>query len=241
MNKVVLLLCLLCACAYAKCHAVVQEYDQKYYTYDIGKIGGLEYRDTITGKRFTFDMCDGVDGCGSDVAICMTDDYNSGLSLGKLSTRDFVSLGTVPGQGVVAMFGQGDDCEEEQYSTSITISCDPEASEPRIEVNHDECYYEIGITSKWGCGKIHTSSDDDSDDSNGLRGGELAALIILLVLISSAVLYFAVGAVWQKVHGASSLPEYVIHHDFWFSLPGLVVDGCKFIRHGFKKGDYVAV
>ena len=55
-------------------------------------------------------------------------------------------------------------------------------------------------------------------------------------------LYFAVGMVvnW-KVRGATTVQEMIPNRTFGISLPSMVVDGCKFIMHGCKKGDYVSV
>ena len=61
-------------------------------------------------------------------------------------------------------------------------------------------------------------------------------------ILVGVALYFAVGMVvnW-KVRGATSVVEMIPNRTFWMALPGMVVDGCKFIAHGCKKGDYVSV
>ena len=56
------------------------------------------------------------------------------------------------------------------------------------------------------------------------------------------VLYFGLGAVYQwKFKEAQTFPDFIIHREFWFAIPGLVKDGALFIAHGFKKGDYTSI
>lgn len=62
---------------------------------------------------------------------------------------------------------------------------------------------------------------------------------ICLFIISLAcllVLYFILGAIYQKqFKDPQTFADYIIHRNFWFSIPGLVKDGCLFIARGFKK------
>lgn len=61
-------------------------------------------------------------------------------------------------------------------------------------------------------------------------------LLFFFSLAILVVLYFGLGAVYQWQLKEPTCPaEYIIHHEFWFALPGLVVDGVMFIAHGFKK------
>jgi len=249
MNKLIIVLVIACACVYAdvnvtakNCVVTVVESNNIRYAYDLSKLGDamVDYDD----KSYTINMCDGISsGCPSSAAICMVDNSNSASSLGKLSTRDSVTLGGDPGQGIILSFKDGDDCPYGKYSSTILLMCDPQQYYPLVTVLPDDCDFSFQIISRYGCGTVHTSSGGSkSEEHSESKGGETAAIVILVILLVSVVAYFALGAVWQKKrYDASTFREYVIHSDFWFSLPGLVIDGCKFIGHGFKKGDYVSV
>jgi len=258
MNKLVVAVALLCACATAlnvsvsgkKCSFIVQESNNQNYIYDLSEIGEV-WVEPDEGTRYTLNLCDGVSsGCSSSAAVCMSDNTkNEYVNLGSLSTRSTVSLGgEEPGEGVVVLFGQGDPCPDGVFTSTVLVLCDPTAKKPEVQVLPDECDYSFQIISDHGCGKvatsseIHEQSEEDKSDESGTDSGEVVAIVILVLLLFAVVLYFALGAVWQKKkNDASTFSEYIIHREFWTSIPGLVIDGCKFIGHGFKKGDYVAV
>ena len=67
-------------------------------------------------------------------------------------------------------------------------------------------------------------------------------MLLVHRIIVGAALYVGIGMVLNwKLRGAQNFQEMFPNYEFWKSLPGLVVDGCKFVMHGFKKGDYVTV
>jgi len=235
------------------CKILVEEVNQQQYVYDVSELGEVTVK-TRTNS-YTIDLCKPLSGeCGTESAVCRgppivgnarnaTDsDYTS---LGKFSTRSVVPYGYEPAQpgiGFVALFGQGDACEDSDVFTSgVIVICDPNEKALVSVTQEESCYYEFSISTKYGCGVVATSSALNSSEG-GSDAGEVAALVILLILLVSVVLYFAVGAIYQKkTQDPATLRDYVIHNQFWCSLPSLVVDGVKFIFHGCRKGDYVSV
>jgi len=231
-----------------KCHVVVKESNGIDYTYDLSPIGScyLDY----DGKKYTINMCDGVPTCSSDAAVCMEDDdaathADDTATLGRLTKKSALSLGgDDPGQGCVILYGDGDECPGSHYTSTILVLCDPQQHTPLVTVLPDDCDYSFQVITKYGCGSIATSSEEQELDSGSSEDdvGEIIALVILILLFVSVILYFALGAIYQKKrHDASTFREYVIHSEFWCSLPGLVVDGVKFIFRGCKKADYTPV
>jgi len=259
MNKFVVVIGLICAvgCAMCmadavnkhKCKIVVQEATGENYTYDLTDLGVLSV--SYHTESFKLDLCEGADtGCAAGTAVCrnprLGNKTNAGYtSLGKLSTRSVLPYGyqpPQPGIGIVNLFGDGDACgDSDTYSSSVIIICDPDETAMIAVTAAEDCYYEFSISSKYGCGTLTTSSEDDSDES-GASGGDTAALVILIILLVAVVLYFGIGVIYQKkTADPGTLKEYIIHNEFWCSLPSLVVDGVKFIFHGCKKGDYLNV
>lgn len=66
--------------------------------------------------------------------------------------------------------------------------------------------------------------------------------IIYYSLVVLIVVYFVGFGIFNYfVKGGRSIPEIIPNYEFWTSLPGLVVDGVKFIARGFKKDEYSTV
>jgi len=243
MNKLVFALAVVCALACARdCRVAVTESNFDTYTYDLGKLGELTVSDD--DKKYTIELCDGVSsGCSSQASVCMTENRKH-VSLGKLSTRSAVSVGGDPGQGVVVLFQDGDECTDGEFTSTILLLCDPDQKEPSITVMPDECDYSFQVVTKYGCGTnaAAKSSSQSSGSNPHKKSSDAAGIAILVILIVAVVLYFGIGAFYQyKNNDPATFREYIIHNEFWCSIPGLVVDGCKFIAHGFKKGDYLTV
>jgi len=249
-SKLLIAFCaLLCAIAAIDCKPKIVSSDGKTYYYDLhrlshpaGEKDSLSIRDD-EGDYIYVNICgpssEKCSPSGSS-AVCMrTADYTY-VSLGKVESQEFTeSVDVKPGGGLQVTYSNGDDCDFGNYQTVITLICDQTQDGTISEVDEGECWYKMNILSKYACGQ--ENKPDDSDASGG-GGGEVAATVILIILLCGIVVYFAVGAVCQKKkNDASSFREYVIHNEFWFSLPFLVKDGVLFIFHGFKKGDYVSV
>jgi len=229
------------------CIAEVKFDDGSTWTFNLTALGhGQGVPDSLmaydsTPNTYYINLC-GVTTTGADddckgAAVCQVGlwagDYNNA---GMFNTRTFSAPnGTEPGKGLMVSFGKGESCSGgDVRATKINLVCDP-AEDPLIdpveEVSH--CSYEITIRTKYACGEKGGSSSS---------GGDTAALVILLIIICGLVLYFIVGAVYQKkVKDAANFRELIIHNEFWCSLPGLVKDGIMFIFHGCKKGEYITV
>lgn len=174
-----------------------------------------------------------------DTSVCLRvpkgDDFDY-LSAGKTSTQE-VSLSEdgSPQNSCVVTYSQGAACKSGTYTTHIVVSCQVDADPGFMyDINEtDECAPTLFMYSSSGCGVDVPYSSD---------AGEIFALVLLLIIIFGLILYFAIGAFYQwKFNGAQSASDFVIHKDFWFSLPFLVKDGVMFIFHGCKSGDYVSV
>jgi len=160
-------------------------------------------------------------------------------SLGKSETQQVEEAPDLePGKGVSVTYSDGDDCQLGSWQTVVTLQCDPTVTAEITDVDYGTCWYRVTFLSKWACGVEVTPGDESSSNNSG----DTVALVILIVMLVAVVLYFGLGVVYQKkVKDASSATEYIIHNEFWCSLPGLVKDGVLFIFHGCKKGDYVSV
>jgi len=251
--KIFAVLALVCATCFGrayidaqKCKIIVEEATGQNYTYDLSELGELSA--SFHGNTFTLNLCQPVSsGCVADTAVCRNARLgNAGYtSIGKLSSREIVPYGfqpPQPGVGIVAMFGDGDKCSgDDTFSSSVVVVCDPNEKAMVAVTAEEDCYYEFSVSTKFGCGTATTSSDMNDSDNSESDSGEVVALVILLIMIIGLALYFVVGAVYQKkTADPGTLREYIIHNEFWCSLPSLVADGCKFIIHGCKRGDYVS-
>jgi len=176
------------------------------------------------------DECKGASVCQEGLAY---DHHNAGSLKSQTFSYD---NSTEPGKGLIITYGNGDTCSGgDVRTTNLILVCDPYCESPLVDTAKEiaHCAYSIRITSKYACGEKGSSSGG---------AGETFALVVLLILLIGAVLYFAIGAVYQKKKkDASNLREMIIHNEFWCSLPGMVKDGFLFIIHGCKKGDYISV
>jgi len=259
MNKVALFVCAVLFVSVFSvnvsgndCVFVVQsENDQKYYKYDLHEMSHasgiqdeLYYRIPDDGSYIYINMCGpSSQQCTTGSAVCLrSSDASEYTSLGKYTDQEIDDASDLdPGQGVQVTYSSGDECTFGYWQTVITVQCDEKAIGigEIVAVDYGECWYRVTIKSVFGCGKevSGSGSDDSSADA-----GETVALVILIILLVAVVLYFGVGVIYQKkFKDASNFQEYIIHNEFWCSLPSLIKDGVLFIAHGFKKGDYVSV
>lgn len=227
--------------------------DGKEYTFDLTSLHHAAGQpDTITGiERSTDpdyddmtyyfniggDVTSGEGGC-SGASVCQR--ANGGMkgsgapydfkSCGQSSTQEFsCNNQSEAGKGVIAKYSGG----KNQRSTTIYLDCDEKATTPSVgEITESGTTYSVHIKTKAACGSKGGSSGSS----------DTAAIVILVLLLVGIVAYFGIGAFYQiKVKGASTPREYIIHNEFWCSLPSLVKDGVSFILHGCKKGDYISV
>jgi len=226
------------------CSATLTFNDSSVYTFDFSALSHKDGEDdTLTANddnmnSYFFNLC-GQTSTGKDdnckgASVCqesLAGDYNNA---GTTSTQKFYPDNSMIGKGVFISYTDGTKCSNgDPRQTNISLTCDPNVENPLIDLVQEasHCSYTVHITTKWACGK-----------SAGGGAGETAALVILLIIICGLVLYFVIGAIYQKkVKDAANLREMIIHNEFWCALPLLIKDGILFICHGFKKGDYISV
>jgi len=242
------------ACGFATdCSFVLKsKADGKSYKYDLSPMSHaqgvqdtLYYRMPKDGSYIYMNVCGpSSQKCASGSAVCMRSaDATKYTSLGKFTEQEVDNANDLdPGQGCEVTYNDGDDCILGSWQAVITMKCDPTATGigQITQVDAGECWYRIYVSSQYACGKLASSSEES--EGSGAGAGETVAMIILIVLAVCVVLYFSLGVIYQvKVKEAASFREYVIHNEFWCSLPGMIKDGVLFIFHGCKKGDYVSV
>ena len=230
----------MCAAGDVDCKPTVVQSDGKSYHYDLSKLchkagaaDTLTYRDASRNNFFVNICGPSSEGCPAGNAVCMKTPMFDFVGLGRVDTQKWEDSSKVePGRGLQVTYSNGEECDIGNFETVITLQCDAQEEGVIDNVETGECWYTMVLRSKHAC----------ATHSSGGAKGDTVALVILIVLLCVVVVYFAAGAVFQKkVRGAQTPRELVIHGDFWCALPGMVVDGCKFIAHGCKKGDYVSV
>jgi len=123
-----------------------------------------------------------------------------------------------------------------QRTTTIMIACDEGSSgdissitEPSNPSDPNfKCRYQINMKHKAACKK------GSGIGPGGLSGGSIF-LIIFFVL---ATVYVVGGIVFNKVRNNAEGVDMIPNFGFWASIPGLVVDGFKFIKNKFTGGSY---
>jgi len=228
------------------CKAKIPNSNGKTYLYDLSKLNhNAGDKDTLwirddMGDYVYMNVCGpSSEKCESGTAVCMRTSGYDYVSLGKVSSQEFTeSVESEPGKGVMVTYSDGDDCDfGDHWQTVISFLCDETEDGVIDSVDEGECWYRLTVLSKYACGTETTPDDSGASDT-----GDVVALVILLIMVFGLIAYFVLGAVYQKMRNdPGTLREYIIHNEFWCSLPGLIVDGCKFIAHGCKKGDYVSV
>jgi len=101
----------------------------------------------------------------------------------------------------------------------VILNCDPKTAgsvpEKVIEFPPTSKKYHLLFSTKYAC---------PGAGGGGLDGGS----IFLLILIGVAVLYLLIGILVMRFGKGATGAEMVPNHDFWVSLPGLFMDGCRF-------------
>ena len=242
------------------CSPVIKQKDGNWYKYDLknlrhepGDVDIFTTRDS-QGNYYYANFCGPMSQqCTSSASVCKATMAWVYVDVGMSDTQQWSdSPDVAPGKGIKVTYSNGEDCDQVSNAVVeggrnctgpnaknraiITLNCDPNVPEGYFDtVTQNGCDYIFPFRTMYACGKKTAGGPGDGK-------GDVAALVILLVILCGLVVYFAAGAVYQKkVKGAQTPGEYVIHGEFWLALPGLVVDGCKFIAHGFKKGDYITV
>jgi len=244
-----LLLAALVAAEPFNCTGVVQDYKRgKAFEYDLSSLyHSPEFSDSLFYQfpndplhpNVYVNLCGKTTTqCSPSSPVCKVSSLWNTVGYGQLETQEFVLVekeGVESGKGVTIHYSNGEYCPSTGYTKStIHVVCGTSETITTASVDSDGCGIEITISSAAGCGKEVAFE--------GTSAGETAAIVILVLLLVGVILYIAIGMfVNWKFKGASSVVEMIPQREFWMSVPGMVVDGCKFIAHGFKKGDYVSV
>jgi len=261
MRTVFIALALLAASAAAvECSGTVSDTtNHRSYEFDLSS---LHHDDTTYVDSLWYRTDDNViyyvNFCGQTASACENPDtsvcirYPDGedykyVGGGKTSTQK-ISIAEAPDQSpsssVTVTYTDGESCGSGNHKTKIFVNCQQTAN-PGYFYNIDqpnECDATLYMWAAAGCGKDVPYVEPSDEGSSGTDGGEVAAIVILVLLLVAVVAYFVIGGFYNyKFKEARTVPELIIHKDFWISIPFLVKDGVMFIAHGFKKGDYVAV
>ena len=225
------------AFAQHKCEATIKD-GRLRHKYDLSKLyhpdGEFDnfYVSTPGGVIYYMNLCGhsyfSTNGnCAQGSSVCgQSADFTS---YGLLSTQDIREclLSEVGKDGGVSVSYTGADlCDVgEKYKSTVHVVCSESAVPGYIyRVDDNTCDVVFYIYSAYGCPETTKEA------------AVSAAGIILIVFFILVFLYFVLGAIYQyQFKDPQSPAEYVIHHEFWFALPGLVKSGVMFIVHGFKK------
>jgi len=219
---------------------------RKSYAYDLTSLyhdsqfsDNLFYQDPSTSELTYINICgDTTTYCDPSSPVCRRSGLWSTMGYGALATQTIGLIekeGVESGKGVTVHYSGGDYCPGSSgTSSTIHIICGTDETITDVKLNPDGCSIVATISSKAGCG--------EEVEYPGASGGEIFAMVVLILLLVGVILYIGIGMLvnW-KVKGAQTVPEMIPHREFWVSIPSLIVDGCKFIGHGFKKGDYVSI
>jgi len=94
---------------------------------------------------------------------------------------------------------------------------------------HGSCIYDITMKSKHGC----------PTNAPGTIGGLSGGWVFVIIVLVGATVYLLVGILvkWKVMH-AEPGPELIPNIDFWRELPGLLKDGCFFVKGKLTGGSY---
>lgn len=230
-----------------KCESTINWDDGKKYKYDLSDLHHdpsnphMAYDEDF--NYYFINFCGSTDsGCSDDCAVCQRANNYNYYSCGAASTAAYSQPDDktfAAGTAISITYTKGDSYSSgKARQSTVTVICDPDETGPEgdwISVTEDENAYFLAVEHANGCGTVAGSAGGSS--------GDTVALAILLIIIFGFILYFVIGWCLNKFvfKKEGSFVELLPQYLFWTSLPGLLKDGCLFIAHGFKKGDYVSV
>jgi len=226
------------------CSAVVDDNSRRRsYFYNLTSLfHSSQYSDNLyyqgTGGELTYiNLCGPTTTtCSPASPVCKRSGLWSTMGYGQLTTQEIVLIekdGVDADKGVTVKYTGGEFCPGAGATSAVIhIVCGTDDIVTDVSINSDGCSLTATISSQAGCG-IEV-------DYPGTSSGEVFAIVVLVLLLVGVILYIGIGMLvnW-KVKGVETVPDMIPHREFWMSIPMLVVDGCKFIGHGCKKGDYV--
>jgi len=115
--------------------------------------------------------------------------------------------------------------------STFKIDCDKNAASGNVlsvkEPPGTRCQYFYTMTHKAVCGK----------GAGGLSGGS----VFLIIFFCSAAVYLIAGVIFKRFKMGATGAEMIPNVEFWQSLPGLVMDGFRFVFSKFRGGGYASV
>lgn len=199
----------------------------------------FENQKTVPGANT---LCDGAAAC--QVWKSPSGSFYFTASLGTLSSVRFSD--TVNGIVMTAKGGTSALAQERNFV--MTILCPSNGiseDDPRfLNLNEQTMTYSFGWNHKAACVSTSTGttmsggSSGDTNTSPGDNGAKLDdGWVMIILLIVFFVLYCAGGAMLMFTRGARNL-EMIPNKAFWFELPALVKDGCKYTLSKIRREGY---
>ncbi|XP_074659645.1 uncharacterized protein LOC141912299 [Tubulanus polymorphus] len=117
------------------------------------------------------------------------------------------------------------------YKTIVSLKCDASATTPRLEIlgMTGQDAYAYTLTSDKAC---PSSSGGGGTSDGGLSPGSVMCIILLVVL----VVYVVGGVVFLHTARGATGAEMVPNRTFWMAIPGLIIDGCKWVIGKIRGG-----
>jgi len=168
--------------------------------------------------------------CGTTVAGCQQWDPNNSngkATLGIASTIAF-SYGTqsIGGNGLMAKYTGGTVSNGIPRNIEIDFICGASAgtgTPTYVSETKTTLTYIFSWTTQYAC--VGGGPSTTGGSGGGLSGGS----IFLIIFFVAIFVYFAAGVAYMRFKNHAEGTEMIPNHDFWFSLPGLIKDGGKFL------------
>lgn len=176
------------------------------------------------GYYYSYNPCGGFsEGDCSNAAVCVSNqDKSEQQQIGDASKAAFkwdddggnVIVAYTSGKGVLRL-------------TTVNLVCDPNACKPTFEPQGEQGagQFEMTLTTVCACPGKCTASGPTSCGSGGLSGGS----ILLIAFFSIIIVYFIAGILFMKFKNQATGTDLIPNKSLWSRIPGLVVDGNKFV------------
>eukprot|EP01130_Rhizamoeba_saxonica_P006924 TRINITY_DN2779_c0_g1_i1.p1 TRINITY_DN2779_c0_g1~~TRINITY_DN2779_c0_g1_i1.p1 ORF type:complete len:240 (+),score=65.45 TRINITY_DN2779_c0_g1_i1:75-794(+) len=225
MNKIILSLAMLIAVTLASNCGSIKAADGTKY--NIASLEGTVYTasqlpDGPSKYDYSFAVCDLLSKpCGVMEEASLCQEWNDGAaSLGKYTST---GTGQNGGVGVLISYTDGEPFSPSRgqpkvpRTATLNITCDKSVKTIQlVSVVHD------ADTAEYKAVALSAHACPGGGGSSGGSGGAIFLIILLVV----AIVYFAGGIAYNKI---KQNDELLPQQTFWVGLPGLVVDGGKFI------------
>lgn len=163
-----------------------------------------------------------------DVSVCM---IRQGLpftlfyDLGNQNSADF----HVDENGTLKLTYTADKGDFKRI-TEITLQCQPQSSifdffvaQGEQEIKNDTIKYKLSLASNHACPFAPSVTPAKEEKESGLSG----LTIFIIVLFSLIGSYVVFGVMFQAFVKKESGKKLCPNHEFWCSLPALLLGGCK--------------